>query len=49
MTKEVKVLVPNYINEDEKQKYIINYLNEGYVVKNVYNYDADYDVYILEK
>lgn len=44
----IKIIVPNYITEEEKQNYLKEYLEEGYKVKIVYDYDIDNDVYILE-
>ncbi len=49
MTNEKKIIVPNYINDNEKEKYLKDYLNEGYVIIAVYDYDSDYDVYVLKK
>ena len=43
------ILVPCYISNKEKQGYIKEYLEDGYKIKSVYDYDVDNDVYILEK
>ncbi len=49
MTKlnKIKVLVPCYIDEKEKYEYYKKYLKDGYRIQCVYDYDQDYDVYVL--
>ena len=45
----IKILVPSFITREEKQDYIKEYLEQGYVVSTVCDYDTDSDVYVLEK